>query len=176
MKDINLLPPEYFSSNKIIGFANHLKKYIVIGYVLLVISAAALTGTLYYLSNESKNLGSNKIALQQELKNLEKTEAKIVLLKDRVGKAEQILSSNSTSSSIDTLKTLNEKVPSGITLGKVSLAGKNATIEVGTVDSTSMANFINFLLTSGLYHNVTLRSFGYMENTGYSLSFSMDLL
>lgn len=175
MREINLLPTELAPNRAVLVIANRLKKISIIGFIILLVISIASLGVFIVLSRQLNDLSSQKNSLQSELKNLSKTETTIVFIKDRVNKAKGIVDENFTVDSLQTFNKVSSEFPAGIKVTKATFVDKNISIDVTALDSLSLGQFIDLLLSSNLYTNITLKGINFNPSSGYSTIFVMDI-
>jgi hypothetical protein len=94
--------------------------------------------------------------LKQELNNLKKSEATIVILKDRADKSEVIFDSDITRNSVESFNILKNQSPEGIIYTDVNFENNEALISFDAIDSRILASFITNLISSGIYGKIFL--------------------
>jgi hypothetical protein len=175
MRKINLLPEEYSPNRKVLGISNRLKRISTIGYILFFIVTAASIGGLFFLSHTASDLKKTKETLSQELNNLSKTETKIVLLKNRAVAAKSIFDQDSVNPSLKGVSKIYDQLPAGININKVEVADKDVSFDIIAPDSSTITNFIEYLLANETFKNITLNNLNYSESRGYSASFLISI-
>ncbi|MCH7730463.1 hypothetical protein IID21_02915 [Patescibacteria group bacterium] len=163
----NLLPADLAPKESIIKLSNNLKKISVIGYSLFIVAGLASAAFFFYLSNEVSKASSTTEQYKQSISSLEKTEQKLILIRDRVEKAEKILKTSPTEKRIDSLKVLSASFPDEITFTNVEIFPDRLDLTILASNSQALKEGMAELTDSGLFKKVEMISFGLNPKSGY---------
>jgi len=173
--DINLLPQGLKPKKYALTLSKNLKKVLIIGFCLFAILATVSLATIFVLSARMKSSVAKQDDLKSEIKNLEQSEQKLVLVKDRLGKIESILKGESASDEITTLIETSQKIPEGVSFKKANLSKSSADVTVSTANSFYLARFLAVLIGSGSYRRIELLSFSYDPKVKlYNIEFGLS--
>lgn len=167
---INLLPVDLGLSRESIQ-ANSTIKKIIIGVASVFLLGSFLgIGYFLILSNQLSAEVARNNNLKQSIKNLEATEQKILLVKDRARKAGVVLGSASASANLSKMGKILSALPSDITLDEAGVDASQGTFSVLSTNSAGVISFLNALTNSAFYEQVFLKSFSYKPATGYLIT------
>ena len=176
MADINLLPTEERTAERI-DFAR--KKLLTVSIVILVITAISTLATLgFYTSLVSKrsqlvkDVQSSSVAIS----DLQATEELITVVKAKASIADKILSIRSNLPSI--FSQLEELVPQGLYFSDLRLSADKLVISGKARSSADMAGFVTALSSqkgAQIVSNVTIDSLSSDESGAYTFVVSAQL-
>lgn len=172
MKDINLLPEELKPKSYAIKLSKNLRRYSFLGLIIFVIALMVMGGIQIALTIRQRSLDNKKNTLESQIKALEATEQKLVLVKDRLGKIEKILSTDETSTSVDAFSLFANNLPEGVSIESVSIDKKSAIVSLKTDSSQNLSRLFGVISSIG-YKKVILTSFSYNIDTGYKFDVSI---
>lgn len=166
----NLLPTELAPKESILNFSNNLKKIAIIGYGLFIVVGLAAGAFFFYLTNEATEVTSDLDQSKKSITSLEQTEQKLILVRDRVQKAETVLKSSPTEKRIESLKALSNIFPAGISFTNIEVLPDRLELTLLASDSLSLKKGMVVLTDSGLFKKVDMISFGLNPKSGYLVS------
>jgi len=170
---LNLLPADLAPKESVIKLSNNLKKISVIGYSLFIIVGLASTAFFFYLSNEVSRVSSTTEQYKQSISSLEKTEQRLILVRDRVGKAKEVLKASPTEKRIDSLKSLSASFPDEITFANVEIFPDRLDLTILASNSQALKEGMAELTDSGLFKKVEMISFGLNPKSGYLVTLTV---
>ncbi len=173
MAGINLLPQELKPSGYAIKASKKLRQFAILSIVVLVIAAIGFTVVSAYLSIQTKRIATNEDKLKRDIKNLEQTEQKLVLIKDRLSGVEKIISNKSAQEEVAVLKSIIEKNPQNVKILGAKLDTKEIIISLGFENSSYISTFYSLLLNSN-FKSIALESFNFNPKTGYTVDISIS--
>lgn len=166
MSAINLLPKDLTPKEGVVKIASLIKRMTIIGFIALVISIVALVGGNFYIEDQIKMATMRQDNLKTEISALEQTEVRLVLVKDRLAKVDEIFSTNSAADEVVSFRSLLELFPEGVNLAQVQLNDSSTTLTISAQNSSSLSEFLAALLSSGIYSNVQLVFLEYSQIAG----------
>lgn len=169
MPAFNLLPPDLTPKKEIIKISRAVKKISVLGYTALLITTVVLLGVFIMLSKRLDVSIKNQDELKSTITSLKNTEQKLVLIKDRINKAERVLGAGTSTDEIENYYQLLSIFPDQVYASGVKLSTDNTEISLTSVNSSSLAEFLSKLMASGIYEKIILRKFEFMQEIGYRL-------
>jgi Tfp pilus assembly protein PilN len=174
-RSINLLPPE-LSPNKIYAAVGRkIKTISIVGYVLLIITITSSAIGFLIFSRRLETLTSKQNSLEQDLGNLKKTEATVVILKDRADKSKIIFDSDLTRASMESFNKFKSQAPQGVEFTELSIENKQILVSATSLNSTNLESFITYLISSGIFQKVRLTGMNLNGKGEYSMSFMMEI-
>ncbi len=169
MAIINLLPTDFAPTGPIARFTNILRGSVILGFILFVVLVLALIGIFVFNSINLASTVSRENQLKDSIKALSTTEQKFVLVKDRVGRAKEILGRESVSGQAQVLEQLLAGIPDVSLTQSEIVAGKSELNFLATTPA-GLTNLLSRLKTSGLYEAIVLSSLNFNPTTGYQVN------
>lgn len=170
MTEINLLPIDLSPARQVFKVAASLKKisYIILGTFLLI----GTLGVIYivFLRVSINSSTSRQQALTNNIQNLESTEQKLFLTKDRIDKIKVILADSKKADAYYNISQILSALPGDVVPYSVEIDSNRAKFSVLSKSSVSMAEFLNFLVASGSYKKLSLLSFIFTPDRGYLIT------
>jgi hypothetical protein len=170
MASINLLPKETKSKEQVVGFASVIRKLTIYGFILFFIFAANLIGLFFYDRNRVNNAIERVEDLKNEVIALERVEQRIVLLKDRISKANLVLDQEEPRTWVEEIKALQSVYPEGTLIKRVEINRDSAVFEMKLESSSVLVEVLSLTVSSGYFDRVNLLSLGYNPEIGYQVS------
>lgn len=170
---INLLPPDLLEKRGPQKAAEVIKNTTIVGFAIFF---AALFGCFAYIlivSTQVKSSNTRQDQLKQSVSVLETAEQKMVLVRDRLIKAKQVLSNPSANKGVDSYETLQSTLPSSASLVEAEIVPDRTKTSHVLSSSSGLTNFMISLLSSDLYKNIKMDAFSYSPLAGYTISLDM---
>lgn len=165
--NLNLLPADLAPKESIVKLANTIKRLAFIGFSLFLVAGLASGAFLLYLSGEITALESKQEQYKQSIRALEQTEQRLVLLRDRVNKAERILKTTPVEKKIEAFDNLISGFPTGITFSSVDIQSDKIDLTMMAKDSLALKLGMAQLLESNQFKRIEMTSFGLSPKSGY---------
>ena len=175
MAEINLLPIELSPNSSSAKLAVKFKKIIIILTVVFVLVSLAGGALIFYFSNQLKTSTAEENSIKQKIQSLEATEEELFLLKDRIGKINQANSEKNVVNSFDSLNEFLASIPNTVLVSNMEINETQSLFTVTTTDSLGMEKFLNSLVTSGIYKNMTLKNFFFEPTTGFTITLDVQI-
>lgn len=170
---VNLLPTELLEKKGPYKLAESLKNIAIAGFAIFF---AFLFGAFAYtliLSAQTRSSETKQNQLKQTIIALEETEQKMVLVKDRIGKANKIYSKSDISTSVENFELINANLSSNVFLMEAKIDDKKTEGSYSISSSLGLVRFMSNLLVSDLYSKITMKSFSFTPTFGYMVSLEM---
>lgn len=173
-KKINLIPNELSVPSKVVRFAGVLNKASTIVLVLLVLIVITAISISLFFSYKLKAINGEVETLKSRVVDLQKSEQKLVLAKDRISKIVQIQKDKSAEEMVFKFKSLSDQLSLDQELGVSEVKIDKNEVEASflTKNSQSVANVLSYLKKSDIYKNIVLSSFGFNTTSGYLMDFA----
>lgn len=168
---VNLLPKELRPKKYIVKISKVLTNVALIALLVFVISAAVITGVFIVISNRLSNSQEKHEELTIQIKALQETEQKIVLIKDRLEKVNKMKSKASASEKVDILDDIIKISEGSVIVDATTLSDKKANILVIVDGSLSLTKFLSGILISGGFNKIEMLSFAFEKDKGYKIEF-----
>lgn len=171
MPEINLLPIDLSQKSETSLAANSVKKIIlVLSSIFLVLIVLGII-LIVFLTNQVNASTLRATNLKAEIQKLETVEQKLILVKDRIAKIKEAQGEINTETSLETLNPIMSNLPANVTLDSISIENDGA-IEFAVIsrDSLGMATYMNSLVSSGIYKELSLSDFVFAPETGYKIT------
>lgn len=168
---INLLPQDTKPKVSIIKLSGKLRRFIIAGFVVLIFLTSTVIGVVFILSNNLKASLARQEDLKNQIKSLESTEQKLVLIRDRLTKAKEIQNFASTKEELDTLSnTLDEtSQQDGVGFNSAELANTYADITLGVNSANTLSKLLYLIYSKDEYKKIDLLSLQYSTKDGYKV-------
>jgi type II secretory pathway component PulL len=174
-QNINLLPPEFSPQKVYIDIAKRIKKFAIIIFLFLLIVVASSAASLFILARQISSLSGKQDELTEQINSLKKSEAQVIILKDRADKSKTIFDSNLTRDSLDAFNSIEAQTSAGIEYVGLTLEDKHITVSVKAANSSELEQFVTFLLNSKIFQKIYLTEMSFNKNGGYDASFTMEI-
>jgi Tfp pilus assembly protein PilN len=172
MTNINLLPKSLGPKGSILKLANFSQKAAVVMTAIFFIFGLFIGGYLFFLNREIKNSQSRQETLKATIKNLEQTEQKLFLLKDRIAKIKLFYSLADSQTDFQDVGSLLAGNPS-VLATKVAVTPGKVTLNGMAQGSQTFGDFLGVLVLSPNYKSINLSSFSFSPEVGYSFGFDL---
>lgn len=170
MSDINLLPIDLSANSTSAKLGGSIKRITIIVSIFFLVIAISGVGIIILLSRQSQALQANGISLKQQVQSLEATEQKLYLTKDRIQKIQLAESQRTLEKSFDTITKIFASLPPNVSANTIELDSSKNQFSVVSKSSIDMASFLNSLVASGIYKNLTLVNFFFTPDAGYTIT------
>ncbi len=172
MSGINLLPQESKPKGYAVNATKTLKKFSIFSIIFLLLTITVITTVNLFYGVQTRTLSSKEESLKKEIKALEDTEQKLVLIKNRLNGISSIMSESNSKKQIEMFQRIIEQNPADVSILGAKLENEKFVINVGTDDSKKITNFYR-LLASLNFDSVELDSFTY-DVRGYRLGIAIN--
>lgn len=173
MASINLLPEEIKPKGYVLKLYRAFKRAAITSFVLFLISAIFVLGALVSLSKRIKTSIAQQERLKGEIKVLEQTEQRLFLVKERLGKIEEVLTAESASEEVEILEDVVNVFPEGVVFNEAHLEKSKADVNVTVKSSSDLSRFLQTIVDSGKYKRIELTSLNFNPDTLYVLEVSL---
>ncbi len=170
MPVINLLPIELSSKSSIIKTSQVIKNVSIVGLVLVIVSAIGITAFLTITSFQIRNSKTQQDQLRAGIKILEQTEQRLVLTKDRLKYANEVLGKETATGAIEDLNTVFSILPEEVEIREAQITATKTEISIITRNSSGLTKTLASLLATDYYEHIRLTSFAFNISTGYVMS------
>ncbi|KKR85150.1 MAG: hypothetical protein UU32_C0037G0009 [Candidatus Woesebacteria bacterium GW2011_GWB1_41_10] len=164
---INLLPPE-LKTGGIFGKAiKAVRSLTLILLSLFLVFGFGVAGFFILSSIELRNLTANGTSLKEQIKVLEVTEQKMVLLKDRIGKIRTAMNSPSVISGFEGVNLILSSLSSDSSVSELAVDSTKIDLSLAFRSPGDLSGFLTNLKNSTFFKSIVLTSFGFNPQTGY---------
>jgi len=174
MSTINLLPKDLTPKQGVVKVTELVKKIDIIGFSVLIAALVILIGLYFYINGKIDESKIRQENLKVEISALEETEVRLVLVKDRLQKAESVLSQDTAKDEIINLNSVTKILPEGVEIIQSTITQNTTTLIFNADNSSSLSKLLALLASSGIYRGIKLTSLKYNQLTGYSLSLELS--
>ncbi len=137
----------------------------------MVISVSV--GVFFVYKDRLNELTTKQNELKSQIKALEETEQRLVLVKDRLEKVGNIYAKETPYKSILTFEELLKRFPEGAVLAATSISVENLGMQVGIDDTSTFESMLDILIDSQLFDRIELTSLSYGLDAGYNIGLSL---
>lgn len=171
--NLNLLPQDLTVGKDLGNAVKVLRAVNVIALALFIAFALGVSGFFVVSTFQLQSLNSSKDQLSSQIKSLQTTEQKLVLLKDRVSKIKLTSTADSAQKSLGLVSPLLNALPASSSVSELNLDTTKLTISILFKSSADVSNFFQALYASTSFKSITLTSFGFNPTSGYLVSLSL---
>ncbi|MBI4153451.1 hypothetical protein HY503_00410 [Candidatus Woesebacteria bacterium] len=175
MAVINLLPTDISPKGPVIKISNLIKNLAVASFVLFLLTALAMLAMFVFNSVLIRNLNQSSEALKTSIKGLETTEAGLVLVKDRLSKARDVLAADSGGDEAEGLGSITSALPGNVALSEAEISKDMLNTTFVATSSQGLTALMAQIISQDAFAKVELVSFSFSPNAGYIPSFSMKV-
>ncbi len=169
MTAINLLPKDLTPKEGVLKTSRLLRRIGIIGYVSLIVATVAFVGGFLFVSRQLDDSKENQGRLKQGIAALKNTEIRLVLIKDRIKKAEQVLKTPSAESELEDFSSFLNSFPAGVIIEDAVLSSNYSEVTVIAGSSSALVTFFAELIASGIYSNISMEDFEFNQLIGYKV-------
>jgi len=170
---INLLPGDLAPKASVLKLANALKKLSLLGFALFLVGTLGGVAFFIYLTTEVESLRTDQEQSKKTISSLEQTEQRIILVKDRVQKAERIIKTAPTEKRLQALTALVTKFPNNVVFTSVEILPERLDLTLLAPDSSVLKETMSALADSDLFKKVDMISLGLNPKSGYLVSLQL---
>ncbi|MBU0572255.1 hypothetical protein KKH23_01125 [Patescibacteria group bacterium] len=174
MPAINLLPTDLSPKSSIAKASQIIKNASIVGLVLVIVSAVGIIAFLVITSFQIRNSNIQQDQLKAGIKSLEQTEQRLVLTKDRLKYASEVLGKETAVGAIEDLDLLFSTLPEEVEIREAQVAAAKTEISIVAKSSSGLTKTLASLLATDYYENIKLTSFAFNINAGYIVSVSLS--
>lgn len=167
MPAINLLPTDLSPKSSIAKAAQIIKNTSIVGLVLVVVSAIGVIAFLTTTSFQIRNSKTEQDQLKAGIKSLEQTEQRLVLTKDRLKYAEEILGKEAAVPALKDLNLLISSLPEEVNIRETQITATKTELSLIAKNSTALTQVLASLVVTDYYEKIVLTSFAFNISTGY---------
>lgn len=171
---INLIPPELTPDEKIVKIGATAKKISVFGFSLYLILGISGGSLIYILKNQVNSNHQIIAEVKANIQALAATEQKIILLKDRLTKVNDVKVEADKEDNLLKFERVMSLIPEGALLTEGSFGKGVAEASFLVSDSSSLKNLMNSLTTLDIYKQIIMTGFSFNPTLGYSISVKMQ--
>lgn len=169
MREINLLPEIFKIKGSVARLSKTLKKVAAVVFIVLVASVSISIGSFVVFSNKLDDVTSRQNQLKTQIKALEETEQRLVLVKDRLEKVTKVYAKETPLEEIATFEDIYNRIPEGVSIQTASLSTGDVTIAVSADSTSAFNNVLDMLVGSKLFSRIEMSSFSYTPGAGYQI-------
>lgn len=167
---INLLPVELGAGRSVLQVAKVLNKVSIIAGVIFLVAGVLGIVYLFILQSQISSQVNKNNQLQTSIKNLQATEQKFVLIKDRIGKIKSILSQKTAYANSENIQSILLGLPADVGLDEADISPAQARFSVTSKTSLGMVSFLTNLTSGTKYKQILLKNFSFRPSSGYSIT------
>lgn len=172
MAGINLVIKDIKPKPAVSAFAKTLKKIVLITLLFFVVGVSVVVAVFIFYSRKTKLAKDNQQVLMNQIKALEGTEQKLILVKDRIEKIQLISKKENASDAFGMFETITNTLPQEVVIGEVVLDAKSAEVQVLADSLNNLSKFMSQSVVQVDAGKVVLNSLYYSSKTGYGASIS----
>lgn len=166
---IDLLPIESKIKGSYIKAAKFAKTLGLILISIYLLGSIFVTGYILVLNSQIGSIENNIEKLKIDIRSLESSEQKIVLLKDRISKIKYIMTLKSANTGLDSIKDIIDKLDENSSVTELKIDTSRIEASFNLKSTSALYSFMNNL-QSQQFTNLKIDNFTFNPNTGYLIS------
>lgn len=166
---INLLPVDLGAGRDVLKASKAINKFVTGVASLFMVILFLAFGFLFFISRQTANKTASNEALKQQVRSLENTEQKLILVKDRAQKIKTILAQKNATENVTKVSKVLASLPIQVALEDAEIDINQAKFTVVSDNSLGMASFLTNIRSSG-YEEITLKNFEFRPSGGYVMT------
>ena len=169
---INLLPKKFLPKKSFITLSKDLKLFNYIASFIFFASVFVFVGIIVINQTRISSLTKKNDTLESSIKNLSQVESQYTLLKMRASYFNEIYGKRGVLSAVDDF----EKVLLGnsqILIEKSEIQKDKKQIMATAANSYDLGNFINNMISLGIYKEIIMDSFSFLPGGAYSVTLNL---
>lgn len=170
-KQINLISSEMTVSVKTVALSKTLNKISIFSTILLIVLIMAVISGIIFYNIEYKKVSNNINILKEKIVKLEKSEQKLILIKDRISKIAIIKKSDSVDNELASFQNFQNVITDGsaFAITEVSITPQKTETSLLINNSESLFNIFKKIVALPKYNKIILSSLGF-TSSGYLIS------
>lgn len=172
-RQINLIPEEMSVPAKVVTLAKTLNKISTVGTILLILTIIGLIAGMVYFNVERGKTTTNIASLKQQIVDLERSEQKLILAKDKLSKIAYIKNSDSIDTELSNFIEFENSVSgasSAISFTEINIDPTKTEVSFAASDSGSLSSTLEKISTLAKYKKIVMTSLGFNATSGYVVS------
>jgi len=174
MPAINLLPTDLSPKSSIARVSQVIKNASIVGLVLVIVSAVGIIAFLTVNSFQIRNSNTQQDQLKAGIRSLEQTEQRLVLTKDRLKYAEEVLGKETSVGAIEDLSSLFFSLPEEVNIREAQISATKTELSLIARNSSALTQVLASLVATDYYEKIKLTSFAFNINSGYIVSVNLS--
>lgn len=171
---INLLPTELAPGRPLARLAKALKNIAVAGIIVFLISVAGLIAFFIFLSTQLNSAIARQEQLKTEIKSLEQTEQRLVLVRDRLKHTREILASGNATENLEHLEGIFLGLPESVQVSEMQVFEDKVELAISASSSFGISQILAGLLGGQVYERVVLVSLSFNPTIGYLVNLELS--
>lgn len=173
MVDINLLPTDIAPKSPVNRAANLIKRIAIYGAVALIVFLLGIGGYIVYLQSQIRSSVSNQAELENSIRLLEQAEQSLVLLKDRIRRANTVLAKDTATPALENFEELTLVTSQGVGLTDAEINTEVSEVSYIISSSSQLVQLMAGVFSIEAYERIELTSFGFSPTSGYLVGLEM---
>ncbi len=171
MVEINLLPQELRPKTYVLILSKTFYKISYVFLAILFVTASLFLVTFIFYSRKNSTLRNEKEKIIAQIKALEATEQRFILIKDRLEKIEKITTATSKPQAyISSLESVYLLLPENASLQNSTFGDDGIRISVSSPLLAEISTLLSSLVNSKEFSRIEFQSFGFSSEEGFSIS------
>ncbi len=174
MATINLLPTALTLKSKDKAVIDAIKKFVLLGFIVLIVASLIIAGYLIYLSLGMRaSLGREEV-FKQEISSFQETEQGLFLIKDRISKIKTVYAKESANKQIEVLADFLKNTPGDFRILEIQVTSQKVNLSLIFPTSSAFGAFYKSMVDSKVYTGVVLKAFSFNPSAGYVAAFELS--
>jgi hypothetical protein len=163
---INLLPKELGTKGKYAKAAAKIKQITIVSSLFVLVLGLIGGVYIFIINNQLQKLGNSSKQFEQKIRDLNQTEIRLLIVKDRLGKVKQIQSDLGVADEVPFINTLVSKLPSSVTLSEADIDKSSSEYSFVAASSLGLAQLLSLVVASS-FEEIVLEGINFNPSLGY---------
>jgi len=172
MSEINLLPQELKPDVKVLKLSKSLRNLALVAIILFVFSLVLFFVSSYFIDYRISVVSAKQKDLESQIKAMEKTEQRLVLIKDRLNKIGTIVENPRANDEVIRLSSVTSLFPDNTFVEEIELEKNNAVVAILAENLDTVASYLATVISSGNFSKINLAYLKFDPEEGYKIGIS----
>jgi len=168
---LNLLPQDYAVSDSVNNVLKIARPTNVILLCLFLVISLSVAGFFIFESINIKKINTTNTLLRSQIASQEKAQQQAVLLKDRIGKIQQVFAKPEAYKNLNAINPVLLGVSEDASVSDLEVGPEGANVEINFKTNSSLLSFLDSLKSQVSFSTVSIEKFNYDSESGYSVGF-----
>ena len=173
MVEINLLPQDLAARPSVVKTSRVVKQILTVGFIIFILAAVAISAFFIFYSREIGTSREKITELERGIKALEVTEQRLLLVKERLEKAKQVLGMDSSIDEVEALSSLLASLPEGVSISEVRILNEETRMSFGAPNTLVLSSVMKLMRESSSFKYIDMTAFSFSPETGFNVGLKL---
>lgn len=172
---INLLPSEKIESKETQKTVSLLTRVAIAVGTIVIIEGLAGAGLLLFFNSKLQNAQQKHDLTISQISSLEITEQELVLVKDRLGKIQTVVSDRGNFTTIDKFNTVINTLPTNIaSVERIEISPGISKLTLVSTNSDELKNLVEQMSNSSEFSSSLIKTLNFSQGKGFEVQFDAN--